>query len=228
MPDNYDNLLYIESIDNRIRLFLESQNSPIHESILLQHIFPDVNISGASFEELYENHFILFNRLYSLQDLYKLQKKHLHADFRYIFLSDYPARDLCVFYHESKGIFCSQPCVLNNSFCSNHRIDDENSLEILSVKYFYLDQNNLRKTTPNIKGNFNETLEIIVNYEQYKKSFMTLGINETSDLNVIKNTFKKLAKIYHPDTCSDKQKFIEINSAYSFLVKLIKTNSDSI
>ena len=56
--------------------------------------------------------------------------------------------------------------------------------------------------------------------------YNVLGISEKSGISEIKAAYRRLAKKYHPDICDlpdAKEKFILVNEAYEFLIKL-KTN----
>jgi len=53
--------------------------------------------------------------------------------------------------------------------------------------------------------------------------YNVLGITEKSGISEIKAAYRRLAKKYHPDICdlpNAKEKFILVNEAYEFLIKL--------
>jgi hypothetical protein len=59
--------------------------------------------------------------------------------------------------------------------------------------------------------------------------YSVLGISERSGISEIKSAYRRLAKKYHPDISDHpnaKEKFILINEAYEFLIRL-KTNPPS-
>jgi len=208
----------------KIRDYLLSLKSPCYESTLLRIIFPEMNILNENPLKLYQNHFILFHLLYRLQDEFYKENKYLFVHFMRIFLLDYPEPGKCRFYEELSGRFCNVPCNLNKNYCDFHfkKLGDT-ELEMLSVKYFYLDAENFynldeESAAAFIKG----TWELLSNYKSYQKSFEILGIPETSDIWIIKKRFRILAGKYHPDHgATSHMKFNEINNAYRLLLKLI-------
>ena len=51
-----------------------------------------------------------------------------------------------------------------------------------------------------------------------KEAYQLLEINENASDDEIKSKYKKLAKQYHPDVYSDKEKFKHINEAYQYIL----------
>ena len=61
------------------------------------------------------------------------------------------------------------------------------------------------------------------NYQSQKQPnineyYRILGINITKDKAIIKTAYRKLCFQYHPDKGGSKEKFIEINQAYEYLI----------
>ena len=47
--------------------------------------------------------------------------------------------------------------------------------------------------------------------------YEVLGLKKDCNKKQIKNAYRKLSKIHHPDTGGDQQKFIEVQRAYDIL-----------
>ena len=64
---------------------------------------------------------------------------------------------------------------------------------------------------------------------KYIKYYNVLGLKKHATKEEIKRAYKKLAKIYHPDTNQDSlngcSKFIEIHEAYEFLMEDFDDNN---
>lgn len=57
-----------------------------------------------------------------------------------------------------------------------------------------------------------------LNQTDISKYYQILGINITKDKAIIKTAYRKLCLQYHPDKGGSKEKFIEINQAYEYLI----------
>ena len=221
--NNFDNILNNINI-NEIKKFLLSLKKPCYESELLKIAFKDIDILNTDSLSLYQSHFVLFHILHKLKIEFEKDNKYLHVHFMRIFLLDYPEKFKCRFYDEKLSDFCKDSCNKNDYYCNFHfnKISD-NQLELISDRYFYLDQSNFCKLDMNTIDSFlSGTWEILANYDEYKKSFDILDLPETATLPEIKKRFKFLAKKYHPDKGSNiENKFKEINNAYQLLLRII-------
>ncbi len=207
-----------------LKKFLLSLESPCYESTLLKIVFPDMDILNAHPLTLYQNHFLLFHLLYILQNDFYEENKYLFVHFMRTFLIQYPEEGVCRFYEENLARFCCAGCSQSKNYCDfHHKMIGNNELEELSVKYFYLDNQNFYNLDEETAVSFiNGTWEILRNYKSFKKSYEILGIPETSDISLIKRKFRILAKQYHPDLGEKSHdKFNEINRAYQLLLKLL-------
>jgi hypothetical protein len=206
---------------NNIIKYLEDSNSPVLESTLLKIAIPDLKISLDNTLKLYQSHFVLFHFLYKKQIEYEKYNKYLHIYFMHIHLLNYPPNGLCRYYNETFSNFCNTKT--KNNYCNFHQNQfEENKLEHLSLKHFYLDQNNFNLLNEKTaKAFINGAFEILYNYDFYEKSFKILGLSKDSNFTEIKKRFYKLSKETHPDMGgNDINKFIEINNAYQFLKKI--------
>ena len=207
----------------QLKHYLCSLEGPCYESSLLHIAFPEMEISRADPLTLYQNHFLLFHVLYRLQDEFYKEGQYLFVHFMRTILAPYPEERQCRFFEDLLGRFCQTVCHPGQSYCKFHaNMLGDTALEELSIKYFYLDQQNFYKLDAETATAFiNGTWEILTHYEAYQRSFEILGLLETSDLNQIKKKFRQLAKQYHPDRgAQSREKFQEINNAYQLLVQI--------
>ena len=215
----------VHAVDcSRLRAYLQALESPCYESQLLRVVFPELEIARASPLELYQHHFLLFHVLYRLQEEFYQEDQYLYIHFMRTMLLSYPAPGKCRFFNEDLVQFCQAACRDGESYCRFHaqQVGDA-TLDELSLKYFYADAQNFYRLDEDTAVAFLEgTWEILTHYPQYQQCFKTLGITETTDLTRIKKTFKRLAKQYHPDRgASSYEKFVEMNNAYQFLLRVI-------
>ena len=56
------------------------------------------------------------------------------------------------------------------------------------------------------------------NQTSIDRYYKILGISITKDKSIIKTAYRKLCFQYHPDKGGSKEKFIEINQAYEYLI----------
>jgi hypothetical protein len=211
----------------KLKHFLEKEKGLHYESKIMKIAFEEDALFSPDTLKLYRYHFVLFNCLYSLQSFYNAQQKYLHIHFMKIGLIDIPDKNKCRYYDENINDFCK--CNCSDTYCDYHKDIFKSSLpDILSEKYFYLDKNNfylLNEET--LEAFFNGVWKIFNQYDKYKDSLEILKVDKDSTVNQIRRNFYKLAKETHPDLGgNDVKKFIRINNAYHFLLKLysIKNN----
>lgn len=58
--------------------------------------------------------------------------------------------------------------------------------------------------------------------KQIIRLYAVLGINPTTDINVIKKAYRHKAKQHHPDMGGDKLSFTNVNRAYEMILKIIE------
>ena len=208
--------------------YLEKSTRPCYESELLKAGLGLESLSSLDSLTLYRSHFVLFHYLYSLQDEYYQKNKYLHIHFMRIQLQDYPPPGNCRFYHEDTGLFCSvETQEKSDSYCGFHsRQIEDNFLENVSLKYFYLDINNFYKLNRDTAERFiNGTWEILAHYRELEESLKILGLPEKATIEMAKKRFKQLAKQYHPDMnvngLHTNDEFNRINNAYQKVVHLL-------
>lgn len=220
----------LDTIPKKVLIdFLISLTSPCYESELLKSAFNLDTITDLDALSLYQNHFVLFHFLYTLQDEFYRENKYLHVHFMRTFLSSYPGELKCRFYEEHSGTFCNaQTLDSNGYYCDFHQQKvGDSEVELLSTKYFYYDINNYYKLDEKTAEDFmNGSWELLAHYNDIKESFKILDLPESAGLPLIKQRFKELAKVYHPDISKDNHiKFNQINNAYRLLKKTITLNN---
>lgn len=207
-----------------LKAFLEGLTEPCYEATLLRIVFPDAAITGADPLMLFQNHFLLFNRLYALQEDYRARSKYLHIHFMRTFLFDVPPPGRCRFFEESLMRFCDAGCDGEGDFCPFHREKaDQHALEVLSERWFYKDPANFHSLDADTAEKFmNGAWELLRHYDAVKQGFKTLDLPETATPEMIRRRFRQLAKDCHPDTGErDAGEFIRINNAYRLLMRLV-------
>lgn len=207
----------------KLKEFLYNLNKPCFETKLLKVAFDNKNIMNSDALTLYQNHFILFHVLYKMQDEFYREGKYLFVHFARTNLIDYPAKNFCHYYYEDTGVFCNSKTKDDKEYCRQHsKLIDDNFVETLSIKYFYLDEENYNKLDKkNAEAFINGAWELLGNYKKYEESLKILDLPTSASLELIKKQFKKLAKQHHPDLgANDHNKFNEINRAYRYILKM--------
>ncbi len=218
--DTLENRLRRINIDNLTQT-LETSKIPLFETTLLKASFTNLKISDLSPLELYRNHYALFYTLYKLQDSYYKDELYLYIHFMRTRLLSYPPIGRCRYFNENQLLFCNQTAI--DSYCEHHKsITGDMQLEELSMKSFYFDPSNYNRIDETNAENFmNGAWEILYNFKEYEESFKILGLSINSDLNLVKQQFKTLAKKYHPDKGeTNHSEFNRINNAYRLILKL--------
>lgn len=214
----------LAEIDRKqMKQYLVSLQDPCYESQLLKLAFPELEIFRADALTLYQNHFLLFHLLYQLQQELYEENHYLFIHFMRTVVRPYPPQGQCRFFNTHLLRFCRAPCPFGKSYCHFHaaHIGDA-SLEELSAKYFYLDSRNYYRLDAAMAEAFMDgAWELLTHYTAYQQSFRVLGLPESADIPLIKKTFKRLAKQYHPDLGAQHvERFHEINNAYQLLLRL--------
>lgn len=204
---------------------LESATEPLYESQVMRVAFPDIRLSVSDSLQMFQYHFVLFHYLYELQSTYADQGQYLYIHFMRIYLTDYPADGLCRYYDETFCRFCGD--IGESGYCDIHRKGiGFAELEKISDRYFYKDKNNFEILNVETADAFiNGAWEILSNFTMYKESFKVLGLSDQATILEIRKRFYFLAKETHPDVggCNESR-FIAINNAYQFLMKVVSAD----
>ena len=160
--------------------------------------------------------------LYNLQNNYHNLGKYLHVDFMRIKLFETPAENICQYFDADLMEFCTNSKTKNSNYCDQHKHFFEDNLLTQSSKYFYLDETNYDFFDTEIMEAFQQSsFQILTNNSKYIKSLKILKLDADTNSDQIRQSFRSLAKKYHPDISKDDtNRFIEINNAYHFLKKI--------
>ncbi|MBB6480033.1 DNA-J related domain-containing protein [Spirochaeta isovalerica] len=203
--------------------FLSRLHKPCYETELMRIAYGMENIPSDALE-LYQLHFLLFHTLYSMQKKYASKGLYLHIHFMRTFLLPYPESGYCRHY-DPEGYFCRSETT--GSYCDFHsKPEEEKALDDVSARYFYLDSDNYHAVTGEQAESFiSGAWELMNSWDKVEEARSILGLPQGFDAKMLRNKFKKLAKIHHPDTGSEltldkEDEFIKINNAYCFLKNL--------
>jgi len=219
---DFDNRLK-QLFSDSLKQLLTGLTRPCYESELIKAAFHLDDIPTDALE-LYQIHFVLFNQLYKLQNLYAEQNLYLHIHFMRTFLLPYPPEGLCRHY-DPEGFFCRTET--KGYYCDFHRKPEEDkALEAVSARYFYLDRDNYNSISADQAEDFiRGTWELMTSWDKVEEARKILGLSGEFNGKILRDRFKKLAKSFHPDTAGKlntgkEGEFIKINNAYCFLKKI--------
>ena len=209
----------------KIRKFLETQTRPVYESTLLWHVYPEYKNKSSSLDT-YQYHFAIMRLLYELQDELAEENIYLHVHFMRIKMLPYPKDDFCREYLEEPGCFCNSSTVdALSPYCDFHaQRNSDDKLEVLSIKYFYLsDKNYDAINESNADAFLSGTWELMYHYDEYINAIRTLDLPERCDMAMVRQSYHRLAKKYHPDLNGGVagDDFLKINDAYQILKKIL-------
>lgn len=203
---------------------VRSLSGSCFESQLLAVAFPKLEVLSCSALVLYRSHFLLFNQLYHLQEVFDREGIYLHIHCMRILHVPYPPVGGCRHFEEGLMAFCPSASPTGEILCSFHReLCPDGQLDALSAKYFYLDQANFFQLTEETAEAFlNGAWEILHHHSDLLMAFKTLGLSENADLCAIKARFRDLARRFHPDLGAEAaDTFIEVNRAYRLLMRVL-------
>lgn len=146
---------------------------------------------------LFKTHFLVMNALYQLQ-------QQLFSEQRYLFIS-------------------AQHILLTSSSepASTHSLalscDDK-------LRTYYLDLNNLIDTTENDVAQLLDGFWLRYHaMDQRVECLATLGLNAAATWQEIKQQYRRLVKMTHPDKGGNPEAFIEIRDAYQTLARIYRS-----
>lgn len=173
---------------------LKSIDHPIKEYDLIQQLetsgieFP---VSEFSDVVLFKKHFLVMNALYHLQRELLEDELYLRID------------PLCIEF------------VVQSSHEHNEIID--NAVDAKLGEY-YLDWNHYDKTTQaDVEALLNGFWKRYYAADKKLEALNVLQLNSISSIDDVKQAYRRLAALHHPDKGGDQEKFIEIREAYEIL-----------
>lgn len=201
--------------------FLEAQQEPAWECELLRVACPAADMLAGPPLEMYRWHFVLFHVLYQLVPEFAARGQYLYIHFMRTCTRKYPEPGNCRYFLAEEARFCGAPGCLTNPYCDFHRNRvEEQALDCLSDRYFYLDPANFTAlSSDNAEKFIAGAWNLLQNRDEYLNCLAIMGLPEGVAPDLLKKRFRHLAKTLHPDLNPiDHQKFAQINSAYRKLL----------
>lgn len=213
---------FLEEIcHEELKGFLLASPEPVWESELLKIAFPDINVACGDSLSLFQSHFALFHKLYLMQNELFDQNLYLHIHFMRTVVRSFPEPGCCREFLEENSEFCGAECCEESTRCRFHfSPEDQNALDRLSEKYFYLEKNNFKSLTAETADKFiNGAWQLLQNHDDYRKCLAVMGLPEGVTVDLLKKRFRYLARTMHPDLvgCHNNE-FAQINAAYRKLL----------
>lgn len=174
--------------------FLRSCSEPVSEFDLMTQVKPYLETVGHSGDPqfiLFQNHFLIMNALYQLQDKLIIDGLHVSISPLKIFLA---------------------PLVSRTS--SSLSEDHSNS----ALRKYYLDWDNFVETSAgDIDALLSHFWLKFSAGDKQQQSLSSLGLQPDSSWKDIRSAYRVLAAKHHPDKGGDITQFIKVREAYEIL-----------
>jgi len=188
-------LTFPSALYEAINLELQQHPDGIKEYDLIQalksHGFFDIKKGGSMLpHELFKVHFLLYHALYVLHDQLLLRKQ-AYLEIGVLIIKRLPY------------------------------VDGEDALSAQNkLREYYLDIGNLENTSEDDVNDLLASFWIkVTNYDKRDDALSILGLEDPVDNIRIKETYRRLAMLHHPDRGGDKVKLQKINAALNILLK---------
>ena len=216
---------YLQQVQRDALLaFLEAQPEPVWECELLRVACPAADMLAGPPLEMYRWHFVLFHVLYQLVPEFANRGQHLYIHFMRTCLRKFPEAGSCRYFLAEEARFCGAAGSLTHPYCDFHRSRvEEQALDCLSERYFYLDPANFTAlSSDNAEKFIAGAWNLLHNHDEYLNCLAVLGLPEGVTADLLKKRFRHLAKSLHPDLNPiDHRKFALINDAYRRLLNFM-------
>ena len=220
---------YLNKRFDKLENYLIKEDRLMFESEIIRHFLPEVSISQCNNLSLFQIHFVLFHKLYSIKPFLEKDNYFVSVHFMRMGVKKFPKQGLCRYYDINLNQFCSEIVCSNTSFCFKHetQIYDTELLDLKSIEFFYRDINNYDYFDQNILEQWYKGFDFTVrNHKYYSEAVSLLDLDEDFNLEELKKRYRQLALAFHPDHNSEQENvFWKINRAYCFLLKCITMNT---
>lgn len=242
-------MLYSRKIEDKptidgkeLLAYLVSRPGPVPETELLRRFYPEARkalIESVSLD-LFRYHFLLYHSLFRLAASLESSESeyYLHIKSINVYLFRKPAPEYCIYFDPDKPGFCgirrdTAPSPASR-YCSFHRRKAERetadgTIGEAAMSSYYLDLGNLdRMDEKKLKMWQEGIFTYAASYEEIDRCLELFGLSSDFSLKRLKNRYRYLSKLHHPDTSSagggstggDAPDFKDIQHAYRILSSL--------
>ncbi len=222
--------------------YLVSRPSPVPETELLRRFYPEARkalIEVVSLD-LFRYHFLLYHSLFRLAASLESSESeyYLHIKSINVYLFRKPAPEYCIHFDPDKpgfgGIRIDTAPAPASRYCSFHRrkADRETTdgtVGEAAMSSYYLNLENLDSMDDSRLRMWQEGIfAYAASYEEIDRCLELFGLSSDFSMKRLKNRYRYLSKLYHPDTSSaggvsaggDAPDLKDIRHAYRILSSL--------
>jgi len=208
----------IQSVKS-IAEYLISAQQPVPETQLMKFAFSSDDLPHEQYE-LYRKHFLLYNRLYIIQEEYGKNSFYLHLHPLRIRLIETVGG--CSYYYPDEGGFCGQLPRLN-AYCEHHHMRSDIRFPVYDcMRAFYLDIKNIEwPEFEKIEHVRKGIMLYSAGITDIKKALQFMGFScDFPGGYRIRKRYRELARKYHPDASGNIDNMKQLNEYYELLKKV--------